>query len=81
MHRIKNIKNLVRLPSGNFRDSLTGVVYAKTPIEKLLSEKAAEKEPVKEVEKEVVNESSEKPTQPEAPKEPKAKKAKSEKAE
>ena len=38
MHRIKSVKNLERLPSGNFLDTKTRIVYAKAAIEKEFGE-------------------------------------------
>lgn len=35
---IKNYKDLVRLPSGNFLDTRTRIVYSKSVIEKLFAE-------------------------------------------
>ena len=48
MYRIKSVKSLKRLPSGNFLDTKTRIVYAKGAIKKKFAEELAEiKEPQK----------------------------------
>jgi len=42
MNRIKSIKDLKRLPSGNFLNLKTRIVYAKEAIEKAFSEELKE---------------------------------------
>lgn len=49
MKRIKSVKDLKRLPSGNFLDVKTRIVYDKTAIEKEFSEELKELNESKEV--------------------------------
>ncbi len=53
MNRIKSIKDLKRLPSGNFLNIKTRIVYAKTAIEKEFGEELKELKKSKEVAKAV----------------------------
>ena len=53
MNRIKSIKDLKRLPSGNFLNLKTRIVYAKAAIEKAFSEELKELKKSKEVVKAV----------------------------
>ena len=64
MNRIKSVKDLEKLPSGNFLNIKTRIVYAKEAIEKAFSEELKELEKSKEVAKAV---------KPKAEVEPKAK--------
>lgn len=49
MNRIKSVKDLQRLPSGNFLNVKTRIVYAKEAIEKEFSEELKELKKSKEV--------------------------------
>lgn len=51
MKRIKSVKDLKRLPSGNFLDVKTRIVYAKEAIEKEFGEELKELNKAKEVAK------------------------------
>ena len=53
MNRIKSVKDLKRLPSGNFLNLKTRIVYAKTAIEKEFGEELKELKKSKEVAKAV----------------------------
>jgi hypothetical protein len=53
MNRIKSVKDLKKLPSGNFLNVKTRIVYAKTAIEKAFSEELKELNKSKEVAKAV----------------------------
>ena len=53
MNRIKSVKDLQRLPSGNFLNVKTRIVYAKEAIEKAFSEELKELKKSKEVVKAV----------------------------
>ncbi len=53
MNRIKSIKDLQKLPSGNFLNVKTRIVYEKTAIEKAFSEELKELKKSKEVVKAV----------------------------
>ena len=53
MNRIKSIKDLKRLPSGNFLNLKTRIVYAKSAIEKEFGEELKELKKSKEVAKAV----------------------------
>ena len=53
MNRIKNIKDLQKLPSGNFLNVKTRIVYDKTAIEKAFGEELKELKKSKEVVKAV----------------------------
>ncbi len=53
MNRIKSVKDLKRLPSGNFLNVKTRIVYAKTAIEKEFGEELKELKKSKEVAKAV----------------------------
>lgn len=53
MNRIKSVKDLQRLPSGNFLNVKTRIVYAKEAIEKEFSEELKELKKSKEVAKAV----------------------------
>ena len=53
MNRIKSIKDLKRLPSGNFLNLKTRIVYAKSAIEKEFGEELKELKKSKEVVKAV----------------------------
>jgi len=53
MNRIKSIKDLQKLPSGNFLNVKTRIVYAKEAIEKEFSEELKELKKSKEVAKAV----------------------------
>jgi len=64
MNRIKSIKDLKKLPSGNFLNLKTRIVYAKEAIEKVFGEELKELKKSKEVVKAV---------KPKAKVEPKAK--------
>ena len=64
MKRIKSVKDLQKLPSGNFLDVKTRIVYDKSAIEKEFGEELKELEKSKEVAKAV---------KPEAEVEPKPK--------
>ena len=64
MNRIKSVKDLQELPSGNFLNLKTRIVYAKEAIEKEFGEELKELEKSKEVAKAV---------KPKAEVEPKAK--------
>ena len=64
MNRIKSVKDLQKLPSGNFLDVKTRIVYAKEAIEKEFGEELKELNKSKEVVKAV---------KPKAEVEPKAK--------
>ena len=63
MNRIKSVKDLQRLPSGNFLNVKTRIVYEKTAIEKEFSEELKELKKLKELNKlkEVVKAVSPKP--------------------
>jgi 2-hydroxy-3-keto-5-methylthiopentenyl-1-phosphate phosphatase len=62
MKRIKNVKDLKRLPSGNFLDVKTRIVYAKEAIEKEFGEELEElNKPKEEVAKAVKPEAEVKP--------------------
>ena len=67
MNRIKSVKDLQRLPSGNFLNLKTRIVYAKEAIEKAFSEELKELKKSKEVVKVV------KAVKPKAEVKPKAK--------
>ena len=53
MNRIKSVKDLQKLPSGNFLNVKTRIVYAKTAIEKEFSEELKDLKKSKEVVKAV----------------------------
>jgi len=53
MNRIKSVKDLQKLPSGNFLNVKTRIVYAKEAIEKAFSEELKELKKSKEVVKAV----------------------------
>jgi hypothetical protein len=53
MNRIKSVKDLQKLPSGNFLNVKTRIVYAKTAIEKAFGEELKELKKSKEVAKAV----------------------------
>ena len=53
MNRIKSVKDLKRLPSGNFLNVKTRIVYEKTAIEKVFGEELKELKKSKEVAKAV----------------------------
>lgn len=72
MNRIKSVKDLQRLPSGNFLNVKTRIVYAKEAIEKAFSEELKELEKSKEVVKAVSPKAEVKP-KAEAEVKPKAK--------
>jgi len=67
MNRIKSVKDLKKLPSGNFLNVKTRIVYAKEAIEKEFGEELKELNKPKEVAKVV------KAVKPKAKVEPKAK--------
>jgi hypothetical protein len=54
MKRIKSVKDLKRLPSGNFLDVKTRIVYDKSAIEKEFGEELKELNEPKEVTKAVI---------------------------
>jgi hypothetical protein len=53
MNRIKSVKDLQKLPSGNFLNVKTRIVYAKAAIEKAFGEELKELKKAKEVAKAV----------------------------
>ena len=61
MNRIKSIKDLKRLPSGNFLNLKTRIVYAKSAIEKEFGEELKELKKSKEVAKAVRTKAEVKP--------------------
>ena len=61
MNRIKSVKDLKRLPSGNFLNVKTRIVYAKAAIEKAFSEELKELKKSKEVAKAVRTKAEVKP--------------------
>ena len=61
MNRIKSVKDLKRLPSGNFLNLKTRIVYAKTAIEKEFGEELKELKKSKEVAKAVRTKAEVKP--------------------
>ena len=71
MNRIKSVKDLQRLPSGNFLNVKTRIVYAKEAIEKEFGEELKELEKSKEVVK-AVNPKAEVKPKAEAEVKPKA---------
>ena len=72
MNRIKSVKDLQKLPSGNFLNVKTRIVYAKEAIEKEFGEELKELEKSKEVVK-AVNPKAEVKPKAEAEVKPKAK--------
>jgi len=72
MNRIKSVKDLKKLPSGNFLNVKTRIVYAKEAIEKEFGEELKELEKSKEVAK-AVNPKAEVKPKAEAEVKPKAK--------
>ena len=61
MNRIKSVKDLKRLPSGNFLNVKTRIVYEKTAIEKEFGEELKELKKSKEVAKAVKTKAEVKP--------------------
>ncbi len=61
MNRIKSIKDLKELPSGNFLNIKTRIVYAKAAIEKAFGEELNELKKLKEVAKAVKTKAEVKP--------------------
>ena len=61
MNRIKSVKDLKRLPSGNFLNLKTRIVYAKAAIEKEFGEELKELKKSKEVAKAVRTKAEVKP--------------------